>query len=146
MHSNLSTTKISYLFSSDRFEDELIWAAAWLYKATGDSSYLTKAEDMYASRQQTWTSWSFDWADKMAGAQLILFELTGKQKYKSDVESFCDYAMGITKSPKGQTFLAKWASNRYASNFAFICLGVRYLKWLLPSNTFLLGCSCRNQN
>ena len=110
--------------SSDRYEDELIWAAAWLYRATGDNGYLTKAEDMYASRGQTWTSWSFDWADKMAGAQLLLFELTGDQKYKTDVESFCDYAMGINKSPKGQTHLAHWGSNRYASNFAFICLGV----------------------
>ena len=110
--------------SSDRYEDELIWAAAWLYRATGDNAYLTKAEDMYASRGQTWTSWSFDWADKMAGAQLLLFELTGDQKYKTDVESFCDYAMGINKSPKGQTHLAQWGSNRYASNFAFICLGV----------------------
>ena len=117
-------------FSSDRYEDELIWAAAWLYRATGESSYLEKAESMYASRGQTWTSWSFDWADKMAGAQLLLFELTGKQTYKSDVESFCDYAMGIQKSPKGQTHLAKWGSNRYASNFAFICLGVSII-WII---------------
>ena len=42
--------------------------------------YLTKAEDMYASRQQTWVSWSFDWADKLPGAQLLLYELTGKSK------------------------------------------------------------------
>ena len=117
-------------FSSDRYEDELIWAAAWLYRATGESSYLEKAESMYASRGQTWTSWSFDWADKMAGAQLLLFELTGKQTYKSDVESFCDYAMGIQKSPKGQTHLAKWGSNRYASNLAFICLGVSII-WII---------------
>ena len=82
---------------------------------------------MYASRGQTWTSWSFDWADKLPGAQLLLFELTGDQKYKTDVESFCDYALGITKSPKGQTHLAQWGSNRYASNFAFICLGVSLL-------------------
>ena len=69
-----------YLVRSDRYEDELIWAAAWLYKATGESEYLTKAEEMYASRQQTWVSWSFDWADKLPGAQLLLYELTGKSK------------------------------------------------------------------
>ena len=66
--------------SSDRYEDELIWAAAWLYKATEDSAYLTKAEEMYASRQQTWVSWSFDWADKLPGAQMLLYELTGITK------------------------------------------------------------------
>ena len=132
--------------SSDRYEDELIWAAAWLYRATGDNGYLTKAEDMYASRGQTWTSWSFDWADKMAGAQLLLFELTGDQKYKTDVESFCDYAMGINKSPKGQTHLAQWGSNRYASNFAFICLGVSSSSFVLFQFHVFLGSKCRNQN
>ena len=63
---------------SNSYEDELIWAAAWLYKASGDAAFLTKAETMYAGRSQTWTSWSFDWADKLPGAQLLLFQLTGK--------------------------------------------------------------------
>ena len=116
-----------FVFSTNYYEDELIWAAAWLFKATGDNTYLAKAESLYASRSQTWTSWSFDWSDKLAGAQLLLFELTGKAQYKTDVEAFCDYAMGIQKSPKGQTHLAQWGSNRYASNFAFICLGVSFM-------------------
>ena len=110
-------------YSSNSYEDELIWAAAWLFRATGDASYLTKAEDMYASKSQNWM-WSFDWSDKLPGAQLLLFELTGKDKYKTDVEAFCDYAMGINQSPGGQTHLTEWGSNRHASNLAFICLGV----------------------
>merc|ERR1711962_1116035 len=110
-------------YSSSNFEDELIWAAAWLYRATNDTNYLTKAEDMYASRSQTWTPWSFDWDNKMAGVQLLLWELTKKNSYKQDVKQFCDEAMVIQRSPGGQTFRAKWGSNRYASNFAFICLG-----------------------
>ena len=114
---------ISIYYSSNSYEDELIWAAAWLFRATGDASYLTKGEDMYASKSQNWM-WSFDWSDKLPGAQLLLFELTGKDKYKSDVEVFCDYAMGINQSPGGQTHLTEWGSNRHASNLAFICLGV----------------------
>ena len=121
----------SKFYKFDRFEDELIGATVWLYRAAGDYAYINKAESMYASRQQTWTSWSFHWTDKMAEAQLLLFELTGKDIYKADVEKFCDYAMGIQKSPKGQTHLAQWGSNRYASNFAFICLGVRVFLFLL---------------
>ena len=102
----------------------MIWSAAWLYKATGKAEYLSKAEQMYASRSQTWTSWAFDWSDKLPGAQLLLFQITGKDVYKNDVQAFCDYAMGIKKTPGGQTHLSQWGSNRYASNFAFICLGV----------------------
>ena len=109
---------------SSSYEDELIWSAAWLYKATGNAEYLTKAEDMYQSRSQTWTSWAFDWSDKLPGAQLLLYQMTGKDVYKNDVQAFCDYAMGIKKTPGGQTHLSQWGSNRYASNFAFICLGV----------------------
>ena len=37
-------------FSSSSYEDELIWAAAWLYKATQDFSYLDEAEDLYTDR------------------------------------------------------------------------------------------------
>ena len=114
---------VSY-FSSDGYEDELIWAAAWLYKASGDASYLTKAEDMYSSRSQTWTSWSFDWTNKLPGAQLLLYQITGKNEYKTDLQDFCDYAMDIPKTNGGQTHLIQWGSNRYAANFAFICLGV----------------------
>src|SRR5690606_13044387 len=29
------------------YRDELVWGAAWLYRATGDPSYLAKAEDYY---------------------------------------------------------------------------------------------------
>ena len=109
-------------YASDSYEDELIWSAAWLYRATGKQEYLTKAEQYYASRTKNWTPWAFDWDDKMAGATLLLFQITGKSQYKTDVQSFCDYAMNIKKTPGGQTHLSRWGSNRYASNFAFICL------------------------
>jgi hypothetical protein len=35
-------------YSSSEYEDELVWAAAWLYKATEEQAYLTKAEEIYA--------------------------------------------------------------------------------------------------
>ena len=131
--------------SSNNYEDELIWAAAWLYKATGESSFLSKAEDMYASKSQNWM-WSFDWSDKLPGAQLLLFELTGKQKYRTDVEAFCDYALGITQSPGGQTHLTEWGSNRHASNLAFICLGVKIAASNCNMLLLYLGCKCWYQD
>ena len=134
---------------SSSYEDELIWSAAWLYKATGNAEYLTKAENMYQSRSQTWTSWAFDWSDKLPGAQLLLYQMTGKDVYKNDVQAFCDYAMGIKKTPGGQTHLSQWGSNRYASNFAFICLGVIIISVFMffhVKKMLILGCQCWNQN
>ena len=31
------------------YQDELAWGAAWLYRATNDPSYLTKAEEIYSA-------------------------------------------------------------------------------------------------
>ena len=79
---------------------------------------------MYSSR----VPWAYSWDESLPGAQLLLYQLTGKDVYKNDVQNFCDYAMGIQKTSGGQTHLSQWGSNRYAANFAFICLGVVYLE------------------
>lgn len=51
------------------FKDELVWAAAWLYKASGDSSYLN-----YVSTNEGWSQAAseFSWDNKFAGAQTLL--------------------------------------------------------------------------
>lgn len=50
-------------------KDELLWAAAWLYKATGQTSYLN-----YVSNNQGWSQavTEFSWDNKFAGAQTLL--------------------------------------------------------------------------
>jgi len=55
------------LSSWSGYQDELVWAAAWLYKATGDSVYLERAEDLY----EEFTFFSrlpvqFSWDDKVS--------------------------------------------------------------------------------
>lgn len=35
------------LYNSTTYYDDLLWAAAWMYKATGDQNYLKDAEDFY---------------------------------------------------------------------------------------------------
>lgn len=50
-------------------QDELLWAAAWLYKASGDNSYLN-----YAASNDGWSQAvsEFSWDNKFAGAQTLL--------------------------------------------------------------------------
>lgn len=35
------------LYNSTTYYDDLLWAAAWMYKATRDQNYLKDAEDFY---------------------------------------------------------------------------------------------------
>jgi endoglucanase len=39
---------LQLLYRSTGFIDELAWAAAWLYKATGTASYLADAKKFYS--------------------------------------------------------------------------------------------------
>lgn len=56
---------------SSSYKDELVYAAAMLYKATGNSKYLDDAEDKYAEFGFNYqTSWAFDWSDKLMAAKV----------------------------------------------------------------------------
>ncbi len=100
--------------SSSHIEDELTWAAAWLYNATGEQDYLTRAESTYQPK----TPWSFDWDDKTAGAQLLMWQITKDDYYLSHVDSFIDQILTLQTTPKGLIYRTDWASNRHAANMA----------------------------
>lgn len=53
----------------ETWKDELLWAAAWLYKASGEKEYLN-----YVSSNEGWshTVSEFSWDNKFAGAQALL--------------------------------------------------------------------------
>ena len=108
------------------FYDELAWAGAWLYCATGDESYIKKAESAYENAGHDY-DWSMCWDDVHIGAALMLAKLTDKQKYKDDMEQHLDWWAGlsadhITYSPKGLAWLDNWGSLRYATTTGFIAL------------------------
>lgn len=41
------TAASGFYTSFSGYKDELVWGAAWLYRATGDSTYLDKAKEYY---------------------------------------------------------------------------------------------------
>jgi len=51
-------------YSSDNDLDELSAAAAWMYRATNETQYLTDAEKFYPNG----TAWGFNWNDDHVGA------------------------------------------------------------------------------
>ncbi|MBN2440295.1 MAG: glycoside hydrolase family 9 protein, partial [Spirochaetales bacterium] len=67
------------------FWDELMWAAVWLYIATGDQSYLDKAESYipelnlqgYAEDDPIEYQWGHCWDDQHYAAMILLARITG---------------------------------------------------------------------
>jgi len=64
-----SITNAGGFYASSGFEDELLWAAAWLHRATNDQiylDYLTQASGTGGPRT------AFSWDDKFVGAQVLV--------------------------------------------------------------------------
>lgn len=107
------------------FYDELCWAGAWLYIATGEKSYLEKAEK-YESQAGGNYKWTMCWDDKYTGAVCLLAMLTDKQDYKNKIEKNLDWwttgtgGERVTYSPKGLAWLDSWGSLRYATTAGFV--------------------------
>lgn len=117
--------------------DEMVWGSLWLYRATGDSSYLTKAKSYYGQMPKSGQSptdpikftWTYDWDDKTAASFILMAALTGDATALADATKWADYNAGsgvggakVKKSPGGEAFYGEWGSLRYSSGAAMIAL------------------------
>lgn len=116
--------------------DDLMYAANWLYMATGDQAYLDKCESDYIpqfpteSQSTTWKySWGFCWDDTTQGAALLYAINTGKQEWVDHVSRHLKYWMGEDSkpfegkiTPSGLSWLMNWGSLRHAANTAWIAM------------------------
>ena len=126
------TAANGYYSLSSSFYDELSWAGAWLYLATNDSSYLTKAESYVSNWGKEGQSsdiayrWTQCWDDVHYGAALLLAKITNNSIYKTFMEMYLDYwttgynGSRINYTPKGLAWLDSWGSLRYATTTAFL--------------------------
>ncbi len=97
-------------------------------KATGESSYLSTAESLFDEFGLCNTPTEFSWDNKVAGVQILLFELTRNEKYKACMDSFVSFLLYQAQyTPKGMIFIQEWGSLRHASNVAHACAQVRKL-------------------
>ncbi|KAF0293757.1 Endoglucanase E-4 [Amphibalanus amphitrite] len=112
-------------YGSSGYGDELAWAAAWIYRATNDQTYLDKAKGFFQEFSDlNGRPSEFSWDSKHAGVQLLMYQLTGDSSYGSMVTQFCDWVKNeAPRSPKGMVYLNMWGSLRHVGNVAFICLG-----------------------
>jgi len=114
-------------YRSSSYNDELAFGAAWLYRATGEQVYLTRALQFASTTE---VAWAYDWDSKTVAAQLLLF-ITGQTQFRAPVENFLRrWFRGCTSNcvqytPRGLAWRAQWGSLRYASNTAFLALVAR---------------------
>ncbi|KAI6706354.1 hypothetical protein NL676_009316 [Syzygium grande] len=128
-------------YSSSGYQDELLWAAAWLHRATGDKEYLdylSNSGDTGGGRTE------FSWNDKYVGAQVLVARLvlegevenSGQwAQYKSQAEQFiCNCLQkgngNFHKSPGGLLWFQPWNNLQYTSSAALIA--AVYADYLAP--------------
>ncbi|KAJ8621330.1 hypothetical protein MRB53_029859 [Persea americana] len=113
--------------SNSGYNDELLWAASWLYLATRRSNYLK-----YITEEATSSSVDeFSWDLKYAGAQILLTKLylSGKnsfKNFKSQADSFICSVLPdspyhqVYISPGGMIHLRDGANTQYVTGTAFL--------------------------
>jgi len=134
-YSNSITDAAGFYRSFSNYEDEIVWGAAWMYRATNDVKYLTKAEAEYDNMQREGQSATakykeaFSWDDKAYGVYVLLAQLTGKEKYKQDAQRNLDWWTGVgvdgdkvPTTPGNLPHIRQWGTLRYANNQAFLAL------------------------
>eukprot|EP00794_Sanderia_malayensis_P007297 gene7297-8113_t len=122
VYSNSIPGAASFYRSWSGYNDELTWAAAWLYRASNEAKYLTAAKSFYSQFGMNGIPGEFSWDDKKAGVQVLMAQITSENTYKTHVQSFCDSILTKKRTPAGLVFIQKWGPNRHAANVAFICL------------------------
>ncbi|KAK8730644.1 hypothetical protein OTU49_007856 [Cherax quadricarinatus] len=63
------------------YGDELVWAGLWLYRATGDESYLNRARGHWSEFNLQYSeARQFSWDDKKAGVYALFWLLDGPHR------------------------------------------------------------------
>ncbi|XP_062090042.1 endoglucanase 5 [Humulus lupulus] len=125
-------------YTSSGYSDELLWAAAWLYRATNEEYYLKYVVDNAVYMGGTgWAVKEFSWDNKYAGVQILLTKilLEGKvggaytstlKQYQAKADYFAcamlqkngGYNAHLT--PGGLLYVREWNNMQYATSAAFL--------------------------
>ena len=110
-----------------------MYAANWLYMATGDQKYLDLCESDYIPNFPTENqstvkkyTWGFCWDDTTQGAALLYAINTGKKEWIDHISHHLDYWIDgyggkqVAYTPDGLAYLMNWGSLRHAANTVWI--------------------------
>ncbi|CAI0379384.1 unnamed protein product [Linum tenue] len=125
--------------STSGYNDELLWAALWLYKATTNQTYLNYAlQNAHHFGGATWAVKEFSWDIKYAGLQLLAStrdETTRHDNHSRNIletyRSKAEYYLcanlnknvgndNVQLTPGGLIYIRQWNNLQYASSAAFL--------------------------
>ncbi|CAM8951130.1 unnamed protein product [Rhodiola kirilowii] len=156
---SVSIPQVQTYYNSSGFQDELLWAAAWLYHATSDASYLKYVTVQNGRAFGNWgiPTW-FSWDDKSAGTQVLLSRLNFfgaegisaeesivLQMYRESAEVvMCGLLPDSPTATNRRTvggliWVMEWNPIQHAAASAF--LAAVYSDYMLTSKTQILYCS-----
>ncbi|KMZ65373.1 endo-beta-1,4-glucanase, family GH9 [Zostera marina] len=156
---SVSIPETRYYYNSSDYHDELLWAAAWLYHATGERSYISYVTLENGKAYASWGSptW-FSWDDKRAGTQVLLArtsffgskltsnaETDGLNKYrKTAVGVMCGLlpnspSATASRTNGGLVWVDQWSALQHPVSAAF--LAIIYSDYMLTSQTRSITCS-----
>ncbi|RKP25141.1 beta-1,4-endoglucanase 1 [Syncephalis pseudoplumigaleata] len=115
-------------YESSGYDDELAWAALWLYRATKKPGYLRESEAHFARalRKSGDLSGSFlSWDDKAPAVAMLLARHTGKRRYLQLAQRYTQWAERVApRTPGGLIWVkggSEWGSTSVAMSTAFLC-------------------------
>ncbi|ESQ55390.1 hypothetical protein EUTSA_v10027553mg [Eutrema salsugineum] len=141
-------------YASSGYEDELLWAAAWLHRANDELDEDTYLNFLKEASNNGGPRTVFSWDDKFLGAQVLMAKLVleGKiegvedlEEYKSNAEKFiCNCAQkgskNVKKTPGGLLWFLPWNNLQYTTATSFILSA--YSKYLEAANASI---ECSNE-
>ncbi|XP_078169682.1 cellulase 3 [Carex rostrata] len=125
---SLSSVVCPFYCSYSGYQDELLWAAAWLHKATRNSSYINYAKSLGCNPDSD----TFSWDNKYPGASVLLAKEYLLQK-NQDVSEFRGHAekfmcsilpnspsMSVTYTPGGLLYKMTGSNLQYVTTASFL--------------------------
>jgi hypothetical protein len=138
----LSGVVCPFYCSYSGYQDELLWAAAWLHRASNNASFMSY---VHANGMQLGAGdddFSFSWDDKRIGTKVLLAKgflrrrLQGLQLYKAHSDSYiCSLVPGTSSfqasqyTPGGLIYRQGGSNMQYVTTATFLLLAyARYLR------------------
>uniref|UniRef100_A0A7N0V297 Endoglucanase n=1 Tax=Kalanchoe fedtschenkoi TaxID=63787 RepID=A0A7N0V297_KALFE len=147
---SLGSVVCPFYCSYSGYQDELLWGASWLYRASQEETYRSYIQTNGQTAGATDDDYSFSWDDKRAGTKILLSqEFLEKdtqefEVYKAHSDNFvCSLMPGTPTSqaqytPGGLLYKLSGSNLQYVTSSTFLML--TYAKYLESKGAASISC------